>query len=172
MKTPRIKSQNSKSGGGLKIFEKIKKIDENNNEFWSARELFKILEYSEYRHFLPVIEKAKESCGNSKYLVRDHFEDSLDMIELPKGEVRGLDDVKLSHYACYLIVQNSNPAKELVALGQACFATQTRLQEIQKNDEFNKLTGEEERRLFLRSELTRHNIYLASAAKEAGVIDP
>ena len=157
---------------GLKIFEQSRKIDERGNEFWTARDLAKILEYSEYRHFLPTLSKAQESCENSKQRLSDHFEDILDMIELAKGAVREVDNIKLSRYACYLIVQNADPSKEIVALGQTYFAMQTRLQEIQQMEEYGQLNSEDEKRLFLRSELTKHNIHLASAAKDAGVIDP
>ncbi|MBP7710582.1 MAG: DNA damage-inducible protein D [Rickettsiales bacterium] len=168
-----MKNQTPKklTNSGLKIFEQSKRIDENGNEFWTARELAKILEYSEYRHFLPVIAKAQESCQNSKQKDSDHFEEFLEMVEIGSGAVRKLTNIKLSRYACYLILQNSDPAKEVVALGQSYFAVQTRLQEIQKMEEFNKISSEDEKRLFLRKELTRHNTYLASAAKEAGVVD-
>ncbi len=159
------------TNSALKIFEQSRKIDENGNEFWTARELAKILEYSEYRHFLPVVAKAQESCQNSKQKALDHFEDILEMVEIGSGAVRELSNIKLSRYACYLILQNSDPAKEVVAMGQSYFAVQTRLQEIQKMEEFNKISSEDEKRLFLRKELMRHNIYLASAAKEAGVIN-
>lgn len=151
---------------GLKIFEQIKKTDENGNEFWNARDLAKILEYSEFRHFLPVINKAQEACENSKHKASDHFEDMLDMIDLGKGAKREVQNLKLSRYACYLIVQNADPSKEVVALGQTYFATQTRLQEISNQLESDK------KRLFLRDELTKHNIHLASAAKDAGVVNP
>ena len=97
------------------IFEQIKRSDRNTNEYWTSRDLSKVLEYSEYRHFKPVIDRAKETCKNSGYEVSNHFEDILDMIELGKGSKRGIDDVKLSRYACYLIVQNADPIKELVA---------------------------------------------------------
>jgi DNA-damage-inducible protein D len=161
-----------KKNTGLKIFEKIRKADDEGNEFWSARDLSQALEYSEYRHFLPVIAKAKESCENSKRKVLDHFEELLEMVEIGSGATRGVDDIKLSRYACYLILQNANPVKEVVALGQSYFATQTRLQEIEKSKQYQSLSSEDEKRLFLRSELTRHNIQLASVAKQAGVIDP
>ena len=165
-----MKSELSKSG--LKIFEKIKKIDDRNNEFWNARDLAKILEYSEFRHFLPVIERAKESCKNSKHEVSDHIEDMLDMIDLGKGAKREIRNFKLSRYACYLIVQNADPSKEIVALGQTYFATQTRLQEIRQMKEYANLSSEDEKRLFLRNDLTKHNIILASTAKNSGVINP
>ena len=154
------------------VFEQIKKLDENKNEYWSARELSKVLEYSEYRHFKPVIERAMEACINSGNKDSDHFEDILDMVSIGSGAERKIEDVKLSRYACYLIVQNADPAKEIVALGQTYFAVQTRLQEIQKMEEFQKLKTEDEKRLFLRNEMSEHNKHLAEAAKGAGVIDP
>ncbi len=154
------------------LFEQIKKLDENSNEYWSARNMAKILEYSEYRHFIPVIERAKESCTNSGQSVTHHFEDILEMMELGKGAKRKVESLKLSRYACYLIVQNADPAKEVVALGQTYFAVQTRLQEIQQMDEYNRLSTENKKRIFLRNELAKHNTNLAAAAKSAGVIEP
>jgi DNA-damage-inducible protein D len=156
----------------LTVFEQIKRTDENGNEYWSARDLAKVLEYSEYRHFVPVIIRAKESCLNSKHRVDDHFEDVLDMIELGKGALREVESVKLSRYACYLIVQNADPTKEVVAQGQTYFAVQTRLHEIQQMDEYTSLSTEDEKRLFLRNEMATHNIKLAAATKDAGVIEP
>ncbi len=132
----------------------------------------KVLEYSEFRHFKPVIERAKEACMNSGNQVADHFEDILDMVSIGSGAERQIEDVKLSRYACYLIVQNADPAKEVVALGQTYFAVQTRLQEIRQMEEYNQLTTENEKRLFLRNEMKKHNIQLADAAKDAGVIEP
>jgi len=154
------------------LFEQIKQIDENGNEFWSARDLSKALEYSEYRHFLPVIDRAKEACVNSNQQVNHHFEDVLEMISLGKTARRKVESVKLSRYACYLIVQNADPSKEVVALGQTYFAVQTRLQEISKMDEYNRLSSEDEKRLFLRNEMAKHNAQLAAAAKDAGVVEP
>jgi DNA-damage-inducible protein D len=154
------------------VFEEIKQMDEKNNEWWSARNLGKVLEYSEYRHFMPVIDKAKEACKNSGQKESDHFEDFLGMIKLGKGAKREVEDVRLSRYACYLIVQNADPNKEVVALGQTYFAVQTRIQEIQQMEAFNRLDTEDEKRLFLRNELKQHNIQLAQAAKNAGVIEP
>jgi len=154
------------------LFEQIKQTDENGNEFWSARDLSKVLEYSEYRHFLPVIDRAKEACANSGQQVADHFEDILEMINLGKTAQRGVESIKLSCYACYLIVQNADPGKEVVALGQTYFAVQTRLQEIRQMDEYNRLSTEDEKRLFLRNEMAKHNIQLAAAAKDAGVVEP
>jgi len=150
------------------VFESVKKINEQRMEYWSARELSKIFEYSEYRHFVPVIAKAKDACNNSGHAVSDHFEDILEMVDIGSGAKRNIEDVKLSRYACYLIVQNADPAKEIVALGQTYFAVQTRRQEL--SDEFGKFESDEEKRLFLRQQMKEHNRYLASAAKEAGVV--
>ena len=156
----------------LSLFEQIKQTDENGNEYWAARQLAKVLEYSEYRHFLPVITRAKEACTKSGQQVTHHFEDILDMIDLGKGAKREIDDVKLSRYACYLIVQNADPGKEIVALGQTYFAVQTRLQEISQMQSYQQLKTEEEKRVFLRKEMYEHNKLLAEAAKSAGVIEP
>ena len=123
---------NKLSNSNQTIFERIKRIDQAKNEYWTARDLAKVLEYSEYRHFKPVIDRAKEACRNSGYKVADHFEDILEMVSIGSGAEREIEDVKLSRYACYLIVQNADPGKEIVALGQTYFAVQTRLQEIQQ----------------------------------------
>lgn len=154
------------------VFEQIKRSDQNRNEYWTARDLSKILEYSEYRHFLPVIARAKEACKNSGYSIADHFEDMLDMVKIGSNTERAVESVKLSRYACYLIVQNADPSKEIVALGQTYFAVQTRMQEVQQMQAFRQLKTEEEKRLFLRNELYQHNKQLAAAAKNAGVIEP
>ncbi len=154
------------------VFEQIKQTDDAGNEFWSARDLAKVLEYSEYRHFLPVIGKAREGALNSGQEVADHFEDILDMVKIGSGAERPVESVRLSRYACYLIVQNADPSKEIVALGQTYFAVQTRLREIEQMDEYNRLSTEDEKRLFLRHEMAKHNTKLAEAAKDAGVIQP
>jgi DNA-damage-inducible protein D len=156
----------------LSIFEQIRREDDRGNEYWSARDLAKALEYSEYRHFLPVIERAKEACRNSSQLVADHFEDMLEMVAIGSSAWRKIDSVKLSRYACYLVVQNADPGKEVVAFGQTYFAAQTRLQEIQQMDGYNRLKTEDEKRLFLRNEMAQHNTQLAAAAKDAGVVEP
>lgn len=164
--------ENNLSNNTQTIFEQLKKVDENGNEYWSARELSKVLEYSEYRHFIPVINRAKEACTNSGHNIPDHFEDFLEMVTIGSGAQRKSDSVKLSRYASYLIVQNADPNKEIVAQGQTYFAVQTRIQEIQQMDQYNSLSTEDERRLFLRAELVKHNTQLAAAAKDAGVIQP
>lgn len=155
----------------MTLFENIKHIDENGVEYWTSRSLWKVLEYTEYRHFLPVIEKAKIACENSGQRIENHFEDILEMVEIGSGAERTLDSVKLSRYACYLIVQNADPSKTIVAQGQTYFAIQTRIAEVQQMKEYQALSDEEEKRLFLRAELQKHNSELASAAKDAGVID-
>ena len=113
-----------------KTFEHIKHIDENGNEYWPARELQKVLEYKEWRNFKVVIDKAITSCENSKFNVLNHFVETNKMIELGKTAKRKIIDYELSRYACYLIVQNADPSKEVVALGQTYFAVQTRKEEI------------------------------------------
>jgi DNA-damage-inducible protein D len=95
-------------------FERIKRTSESGDEFWSARELARVLEYSEFRHFQPVIEKAREACLNSNHRVEDHFEQILDMVAIGSGAQRPVEDWKFSRYACYLIIQNADPSKPLV----------------------------------------------------------
>ena len=155
----------------MSLFESIKHVDEAGNEYWTSRAMWKILEYTEYRHFLPVIEKAKIACRNSGQRIEDHFEDILEMVSIGSGAERSVDSVKLSRYACYLIVQNADPSKIIVAQGQTYFAIQTRIAEVQQMAEYQQLSSEEEKRLFLREEMLKHNSLLASAAKDAGVID-
>ncbi len=153
------------------IFEQIKEIDENGQEFWSARRLSKTLDYNEFRNFQPVIDKAKNACEGSNQLVDDHFVQVHEMVNIGSNAKRKMNSIKLSRYACYLIVQNADPNKEVVALGQTYFAVQTRLQELQQTEQYNNLSSEEEKRLFLRNELRSHNSQLAEAAKNAGVIE-
>lgn len=154
------------------VFEQIKELDENGNEYWGARKLAKVLEYSDFRNFLSVIAKAKEACDKSGHTIENHLVDFTEMVSIGSGAEREFESVKLSRYACYLIVQNADPSKEVVALGQTYFAIQTRLQEIQQMDQYNRLSTEDERRLFLRNEMKKHNLQLADAAKDAGVIQP
>ena len=154
------------------LFESIKKTDDNGIEYWSSRDLWKVLEYTEHRHFLPVIEKAKISCENSGHPMSDHFEDILEMVVVGSNAERQMKSIKLSRYACYLTVQNADPSKPIVAQAQTYFAIQTRIAEVQQMKEYNQLSTEEEKRLFLRNEVTKHNLLLADAAKDAGVIKP
>ena len=152
-------------------FEIIRQFDEEGHELWLARQLAKVLEYSEYRHFQPVIERAKDACRNSGHPVDDHFEDILDMVEIGSGAKRQIADVRLSRYACYLIVQNGDPSKPVIANGQTYFAMQTRRQELRDNEAFARLS-EDEKRVAIRNELSEHNKHLAAAAKDAGVETP
>ncbi len=149
-------------------FEQIKEQAGEGKEFWTARKLSKVLDYSEYRHFLPVIDRAKEACKNSGHNIADHFEDFLGMVEIGSGAKRKLEDVKLSRYACYLIVQNADPSKPVIANGQTYFAIQTRRQELSDDEAFQRLK-EDEKRLFLRNEMKEHNKMLVEAAQQAGV---
>lgn len=109
------------------IFESIKHIDEDGNEYWSARELQKVLEYSEWRKFRPIISKAMRSCFNSNQSVLNHFAQLAEMVGIGSRATRKIEDYKLSRYACYLIAQNADPRKEVVALAQTYFAVQTRI---------------------------------------------
>ena len=151
------------------LFENIKNTDENGNEYWMARQLSKALDYTDFRNFTGVIEKAWNACKNSGYNPIDHIVEANEMVSIGSNAEREMPSYKLSRYACYLIVQNADPSKEVVAIGQTYFAVQTRLQEIHQMDAYNRLTNEEERRIFLRNEMSKHNTYLAAAAKNAGV---
>ncbi len=153
---------------GHNSFEEIKHIGNDGSEYWSARKLAKVLGYSDYRNFLAVIVKAKKACKNSNQELLDHFVDVNNMVQIGSGTARELDDLKLSRYACYLVVQNGDPRKEIIARGQTYFALQTRKQELQHDANFKAL-DEDQKRLFLRNELKEHNKNLASTAKSAGV---
>lgn len=151
-----------------KQFEEIKHTDENGIEFWYARELSLTLDYTEWRNFSKVIDKAMLSCQNSGFECADHFVEVNKTIAMPKGASKKVKDYELSRYACYLIVQNGDPRKEPIALGQTYFAIQTRRQEIA--DAFNRL-DEDNKRLVIRGEVTSWNAMLAEAAHEAGITD-
>lgn len=147
-------------------FERIKQINDVGEEYWSARDLSKILGYSEFRNFMPVIEKARQACTNSGHPVDNHFVEMHEMVKIGSGAERSMPSWALSRYACYLIIQNADPTKEIVAAGQTYFAVQTRKQEV------SHLASKDEKRLLLRDEMRKHNIHLADAAKGAGVIEP
>lgn len=139
---------------------------EDGIEFWYARELQLALEYTKWDNFKKVVEKARLSCRNSNINDADHFADVGNMVQLGSGAQREIEDIMLSRYACYLIVQNSDPRKEVVALGQTYFAVKTREREVE--EDFGKLS-EEQKRLAIRNELKTHNKSLAEAAQKAGV---
>ena len=164
-------SKNDVGVSHVSVFEETKRINDFEQEFWSARQLSGILGYLEYRNFVPVIIKAKEACINSKQSIADHFVDMHEMVDIGSGAKREIDDVHLSRYACYLIVQNADPSKAIVALGQTYFAVQTRKQELIEQTDFQGL-NETKKRLLLRDEMRKHNKQLADAAKNAGVIQP
>ena len=150
-----------------KLFEDIKHIDENGNEYWLARELQDIFEYTQWRRFEDIIDKAKIACKNSNISVEEHFADVGKMINLGKGAKRKVGDYQLSRYACYLIAQNGDPRKEVIALAQTYFAIQTRKQEL-IDKEYNDLT-EDEKRFYQRNLTRKGNYSLNIAAKNAGV---
>lgn len=144
-------------------FETIKRIDDDGSEYWSSRDLAKVLEYPDYRKFLNVIDKAKISCENSGQVINNHFVHMAEMVAIGSGAERSIETIFLSRYACYLIVQNSDPTKVVVAKGQTYFAIQTRRQE-----DADTLI-EDNKRVFLREEMKKHNTSLMQAASMAGV---
>ena len=167
-----------------KTFEEIKHMSVTDSEFWFARELQTVLQYSKWENFNKVIDTAKIACKISQHEVGEHFVDVGKVIEMPAGEQfgsRGLPDIgktsktkkikdyQLSRYACYLIVMNGDPRKEVIAQGQTYFAVKTRQQEF--NELYNQL-GEDDKRLFLRGDIRQKNQLLAQAAKNAGIITP
>ena len=150
-------------------FESIKHVNEYGQEYWLARELQPILEYAQWRRFAEAIDRAKLACQNSGFNVADHFADVGKMVDIGSGAEREIDDVMLSRYACYLIVMNGDPRKEVIAVGQSYFAVKTRQQEL--IDDYDELT-EDQKRLAIRSEMIAHNKSLAEAAQMAGIEDP
>lgn len=151
------------------IFEQIRRLNEFGQEYWSARDLYRLLGYTEYNKFLPAIERAKEACKKSKQDVNLHFaqvsepQKSRNQYKEIVGQI--LSNYTLSRYACYLIAQNGDPRKEEIAKAQTYFAIQTRRQEVQD------LKIEDEKKVYLRGEMKVHNLNLAKAAKKAGVFN-
>ena len=131
------------TGGHASPFEQIKRTNDAGMEFWSSRDFSGILGYGDYRNFEGVIEKAKMACFNSGYRIEDHFVDITEMVAIGSGAERPIKTVLLSRYACYLVIQNADPNKEIVAHGQTYFAIQTRLQEISQMEEYNNLIENE-----------------------------
>ena len=159
----KLKKENFKE----ETFEDIKHIDEYGNEFWYARELMKVLKYSKWENFQKVIDKAQIACKNSGISAFDHFPDVRKMVQIGSGATKELEDYKLTRYACYLIAQNGDSRKKVIALAQTYFAIQTRKQELSEK-EYSMLTEDEKR--FYQRDLTRKGNYsLNETAKKAGV---
>jgi DNA-damage-inducible protein D len=146
-----------------KDFESIKKVDENGIEYWEGRELMPMLLYPRWEAAEEVIGRAKKACINSGQDINNHFRQVVKMVNIGSNTVRNVKDYQLDRYACYLIVQNGDPRKSVIALAQTYFAIQTRKQEV-----FEQLS-DKEKRLFIRDEVTEHNKKLFSTAKQAGV---
>lgn len=159
-------TEDDKSNYTESIFESIKHTNEYGQEFWYARDLQIALNYTQWRRFSEVIEKAKNSCTNSGYEISNHFAEVGKMVEIGSHTTREINDYELSRYACYLIVMNGDSRKEIIALGQTYFATKTRQQELIEN--YDNLT-EDQKRIAIRKEMKEHNKLLADAAKTAGV---
>lgn len=149
-------------------FADIRQTDDSGAEFWYARDLQRVLEYGSWDKFKRVIAKAMAACEQSGHAVDDHFSHVGKMVPLGSGAVREIDDIELSRYACYLIVQNGDPTKPVIAHGQTYFAIQTRRQELADDETFQRLE-EDEKRLLLRNELREHNKQLVETAQGAGV---
>jgi DNA-damage-inducible protein D len=149
-------------------FESLKLISDDDMEFWFARDLQLALDYNSWDKFERVIKKAAVACENSAQPASDHFSHVGKMVQIGSGAEREVKDYKLSRYACYLIVQNADSSKPVIANGQTYFAIQTRRKELEDNSEFQQLS-EDQKRLMLRNELAEHNKHLAAAAKDAGV---
>lgn len=161
--------QNSQISVARNGFEQIRKYDANAGEHWSARDLSATLGYTEFSKFKNTILKAQIACEKSGQATDDHFFRVLTYVEVGNKGKREIEDYHLSRYACYLIVQNADPNKVIVAIGQSYFAIQTRRQELA--DQQQRMT-EDERRLSLREAIREQNTGLASAAKSAGVDSP
>lgn len=151
------------------LLEEIKKVGKHGDEFWFARELQHALNYSKWENFARVIDRAKIACEDSGISVENHFPDVRKMVGIGSSTQREIKDIALSRYACYLLVQNGDPKKEVIAQAQTYFAIKTRQQEIQEDIESG---NEEHKRLAIRKELTAHNVSLAEAASHAGINKP
>lgn len=161
-----LEEDKNSTGPYTSPFDSIKQLDDEGNEYWYARDLQGVLEYSEWRNFFKVVEKAKIACESSSNLVPMHFVDVNKMVEIGSNTLREVHDLKLTKYACYLIAMNGNPRKEVIALAQTYFAVKTHEQEqleLQKEDSL---------RLQIRQDIKEHNISLAEAANQAGIKEP
>ena len=155
--------------GDENIFDNIKHVNEYGQEFWYARDLQSVLEYSQWRYLKEAIERAKTACYNSGQNVADHFAEVRKMVDIGSNAKRSVEDYELSRYACYLIVMNGDPRKEIIALGQTYFAVKTRQQEL--IEDYERLS-EEQKRIAIRNEMKCHNSALADAAHDAGIKEP
>ena len=151
---------------GASLFDSIKHVNEYGQEYWTARELFAVLGYKQWRDFEKVIEKAVRSCNTSNNKDSYHFARTRKTIAMPKGATKEIPDYSLSRYACYLVAMNGNPSVEEISLAQTYFAVKTRQQELIAN--YDDL-DENARRLAIRQELKKHNTFLADAAHDAGI---
>ena len=149
------------------VFERIKHVDEDGNEFWYARELMVALEYSLWQRFSNVITRAMESCKHSNYNISDHFIGADKMVDIGSNTRRKIDDYKLTRYACYLIAQNGDSRKKVIALAQTYFAVQTRRIEL-LDEEFKELS-EDDKRLKIRKQVKKGNYGLNRTAVKSGV---
>jgi len=152
-------------------FDGIRHEDKHGKEYWSARELYRLLGYTRWEKFQKSIEEAKIACENSNQVVSDHFHLEVQLIKAGKGARRPVEDFRLSRYACYLIVQNADPNKPIVSLGQTYFAYQTRRREIADELELTALP-ENQKRIILQSMLATFNVRLQEAAQQTGVVEP
>ncbi|PIF71336.1 DNA damage-inducible protein D [Flavobacterium sp. 2] len=164
---------NKSQSKSISIFEKLKKTDKSGNEYWSAMGLAKLLGYSKYSSFIQVLDKAKAACINTGQDTVLHFKGFSATIKSVGNDLqRNRGDVKLSRYGCYLVIQNADPALKPVALGQAYFAIQARLQELNQQQKSKNFKMVRNRRNFLRKELAKRNLQLAGAARKAGIVKP
>ena len=151
-------------------FEQIRQMAADGNELWSARDLMVVLSYTKWQRFREAIQRAIVACQKSGQEPADHFTGTGKMVRVGSGARRNIEDFHLSRYACYLVIQNADPEKEIVALGQTYFAIQTRRQEYADAGRALEDLTENQKRIVLRVELADHNSKLASTAKDAGVI--
>lgn len=160
-----------KSTGIVSVFEEIKKGNTENTQYWLAHDLAKLLGYSSFRSLIPVIEKAKKACQKSNQIVENHFEETTEVIAVNDSQRRKIKTVKLSRYACYLVIMNADPDKEQVAKGQSYLAFHSRLAALSP-EENDSSDMDLKKRLYLRRQMSKQNLRLATLAKRAGVLKP
>ncbi len=163
-----MRNEISTGSDHVSVFERIRRTNDAGNEFWSSRDLAGALGYADYRNFETVVAKARTACFTSGQRIEDHFVDVTEMVSIGSGAERKVQTVYLSRYACYLVVQNADPSKPVVAAGQSYFAVQTRRQELADQGVFS----EDDLRLGYREDLKGRNKKLAATAKRAGVVEP